>query len=289
VTIRGIGVATPGVDAEAANDPHADESTDPMNAQHSGEIDLSDTQQLSFHLDPDPGKEPVEGLVTLNQAIPTGWGAWTLTVTDFLPSAQENTIFRPTPKGASPMAGASAVEGLKVKLVQGDNSDEEWVSMGWSVDYPLSGTPDVVFSYRTIPLPFGLQLTNFDVQREEGSDSPAGFKSTLLVTDTDGKTYTGACSMNTPMNYPSAFWRSLTGFTYKISQASWDPDNLDQSSVQILFDPGWSLKWFGSLVICSGIFCLFYLRPPRRGPLPSLAPINPLPKKSNLRESTLHV
>jgi hypothetical protein len=161
--------------------------------------------------------------------------------------------------------------------------------MGWSVDYPLNTTPVVVFAYRTIPLPFGLQLTNFDVEREEGSDSPAGFKSTLLVTDTDGKTYSGACSMNTPMNYPSAFWRSLTGFTYKISQASWDPDNLDQSSVQILFDPGWSLKWFGSLVICSGIFCLYYLRPPRRGPLPSPAPTKPLLKKSNLRETSLHV
>ena len=54
---------------------------------------------------------------------------------------------------------------------------------------------------------------------------------------------------------------TFSGLTYKISQASWNPENLDQSSVQILRDPGWSLKWIGSLLICFGIFMLFYLRP----------------------------
>ena len=48
-----------------------------------------------------------------------------------------------------------------------------------------------------------------------------------------------------------------------MSQASWNPENLNQSSVQILRDPGWLFKWIGSLVICAGIFTLFYLRPPR--------------------------
>ncbi|NJK92914.1 MAG: cytochrome c biogenesis protein ResB [Blastochloris sp.] len=69
--------------------------------------------------------------------------------------------------------------------------------------------------------------------------------------------------MNEPMNYPDALWRSFTGFTYKMSQASWNPENLQQSSVQILRDPGWLLKWVGCLIICLGIFSLFYLRPPR--------------------------
>ena len=186
------------------------------------------------------------------------------------------------------MASTASTEGLKVKLVHGSDSDEEWVAMGWSVDYPFSTTPDVVFSYREVPLPFGLQLTQFEVQRQEGSDSPAGFKSTLLVTDTEGRNYTGSCSMNVPMNYPAAFWRSLTGFTYKISQASWNPDNLDQSSVQILLDPGWSLKWLGSLVICSGIFCLFYLQPPRRTRLPLPAPEPPPKKKSKPKKIPTH-
>jgi hypothetical protein len=33
---------------------------------------------------------------------------------------------------------------------------------------------------------------------------------------------------------------------------------------QILRDPGWLLKWIGSLLICTGIFMLFYMKQFRR-------------------------
>jgi hypothetical protein len=56
-----------------------------------------------------------------------------------------------------------------------------------------------------------------------------------------------------------------------MSQASWNPDNLGQSTIQILRDPGWLLKWIGSLLIVSGIFMLFYLKGFRR-PSVSLPP-----------------
>ena len=83
--------------------------------------------------------------------------------------------------------------------------------------------------------------------------------------------------MNNPFSYPGAWWRTWTGLTYKMSQASWNPENLGQSTIQILRDPGWLLKWIGSLLIVSGIFMLFYLKgfrrpaastppPPRREP-----------------------
>ena len=49
-----------------------------------------------------------------------------------------------------------------------------------------------------------------------------------------------------------------------MSQASWNPENLGQSTVQILRDPGWLLKWIGSVLICTGIFMLFYLKGFRR-------------------------
>ena len=51
-----------------------------------------------------------------------------------------------------------------------------------------------------------------------------------------------------------------------MSQASWNPQDRNQSVVQVLRDPGWLLKWIGSLVICTGIFTLFYLRPPQKIP-----------------------
>jgi hypothetical protein len=39
--------------------------------------------------------------------------------------------------------------------------------------------------------------------------------------------------MNHPFSYPGTWWRTWTGLTYKISQASWNPENLGQSTVQI--------------------------------------------------------
>ena len=67
------------------------------------------------------------------------------------------------------------------------------------------------------------------------------------------------------------WWRTWTGLTYKMSQASWNPENLGQSTIQILRDPGWLLKWIGSVLICAGIFMLFYLKGFRR-PTPTASP-----------------
>jgi len=54
------------------------------------------------------------------------------------------------------------------------------------------------------------------------------------------------------------------GLTYKMSQASWNPENLAQSTIQVLRDPGWLWKWIGSVLIVSGIFMLFYVKSFRR-------------------------
>ena len=70
--------------------------------------------------------------------------------------------------------------------------------------------------------------------------------------------------MNNPFSFPSETWRTWTGLTYKMSQASWNPENLGQSTIQILRDPGWLLKWVGSLLVSSGIFMLFYVKKFRR-------------------------
>jgi len=42
-------------------------------------------------------------------------------------------------------------------------------------------------AWEVIGLPIGLQLLDFEVKRNEGSDSPAGFKSTLQIVTADGR------------------------------------------------------------------------------------------------------
>jgi hypothetical protein len=139
------------------------------------------------------------------------------------------------------------------------------VPAGWQVSVPTSPNQTMIaYGWKTVSLPIALELLDFEVKRNEGSDSPAGFKSTLRVFTANGDTATGSCWMNNPFSFPGEWWRTWTGLTYKISQASWNPENLGQSTVQILRDPGWLLKWVGSLLVVVGVFMMFYLQPYRK-------------------------
>ena len=209
------------------------------------------------------------GKLELNKPLTTGWADWQFTLDRILPHAQEWMDFSPVP--AAP-AGAELPDGVRVRLQQGEKISEQWIPAGWQISVPATaGDVQVAYGWQQIPLPIALELVEFEVQRNEGSDSPAGFKSTVRVTSAEGQTAMGQCWMNNPFSYPGESWRTWTGLTYKMSQASWNPDNLGQSTIQILRDPGWLLKWVGSLLVVSGIFMLFYLKGFRR---PS-APVSP--------------
>ena len=60
--------------------------------------------------------------------------------------------------------------------------------------------------------------------------------------------------MNHPMTYRG----------YRISQASFS-EGTDgaptQSTLQVMKDPGWPLKWIGSILIVAGITTMFYFQP----------------------------
>jgi len=199
------------------------------------------------------------GRLELNKPLPTGWADWTLVADQFLPKAEERYDAEP----AAPTSHGMHAEGIRVRATRGGSNVEQWVPLGWQVSVPTEPKPLLIgYGNKQIPLPIGLQLRDFQVDWNEGTDTPAGFKSTLNVVDREtGDTVTGQCWMNHPMSVPDAWWNTFTGLTYKLSQASWNPQNLSQSSIQILRDPGWSLKWTGSLIIVIGIFSIFYLRP----------------------------
>jgi hypothetical protein len=38
-------------------------------------------------------------------------------------------------------------------------------------------------------------------------------------------------------------------------------DRFASTTLQVLYDPGWLLKWVGSLAICIGITIMFYFKP----------------------------
>lgn len=212
------------------------------------------------------GNQPTAQNVALpaGQPISTGWNDWTMEAVQILPSAAAGFRFDPLPKGQSAPPGQALLDGILVRASRGEDTVEQWVGAGWRVSLPTGAFPiDISYGWEVARLPFGLVLENFTVERNEGTDEPASFRSDLAMVLPDGTVDgTGSCSMNQPANYPNALWRSLTGLTYKISQASWNPNDLNQSSVQILRDPGWLGKWVGSLILCTGLVLLFVFRRP---------------------------
>lgn len=220
------------------------------------------------------------GKLDLNAPLPTGWADWQLSVDKTMPNAEHWMDFGPLPAAA---AAPNIPDGVKIRVQQGATAIEQWIPAGWQIAVPIEPAPiQVAFGWKQQPLPIALELLDFEVQRNEGNDSPAGFKSTVRVTDREGRAATGQCWMNNPFSYPQQMWRTWTGLTYKMSQASWNPENLNQSTIQILRDPGWLLKWVGSILICTGIFMLFYLKGFRR-PSAAAAPVT-APKRTRKRD-----
>ncbi len=204
------------------------------------------------------------GKIELEKPLPTGWADWQLTIDKKISHAASSMDFNPVDSEIA-TASKDLPDGVRVRIQQNGETFERWAPAGWQIAIPTLPTPTMVaYGWKTVSLPIGLELLNFEVKRNEGSDSPAGFKSTLQIVTADGETATGSCWMNHPFSYPGNCWHTWTGLTYKISQASWNPENLGQSTVQILRDPGWLLKWIGSLLVVIGVFMMFYLQPYRK-------------------------
>jgi len=273
VTIRGQGVP---VTAPASKNPHGgnEVSTNggPPTMPPAGE---EAPNHLTFFV-ADDGAITYElvsrktgnssGKIELNKPLTTGWADWQLIVDKTMPHADQWMDFLPaTSAAASAPTTNDLPDGVQVRVEQMGEKFEQWVPAGWQITVPTSPNETMIaYGWKTIPLPIGLELTEFEVQRNEGTDSPAGFKSTLHASTAEGDSANGQCWMNNPFSFPGAWWRTWTGLTYKISQASWNPENLNQSTVQILRDPGWLLKWIGSLLVVTGVFMMFYLRPYRK-------------------------
>jgi hypothetical protein len=216
------------------------------------------------------GQRIADTPLVAGQALATGWNDWTIEAAQILPSAAPGFHFHPLPEGETAPPGQTLSDGILVRATRGEQRVEQWIGAGWRLSLPTGSFPiDVSYGWEVYRLPFGLVLEDFIVERNEGTDEPASFQSNLAMVLPDGvRDATGSCSMNQPANYPDAFWRSLTGLTYKISQASWNPNDLSQSSVQILRDPGWLGKWTGSLILCLGLVLMFMFRRPGESSAP---------------------
>jgi hypothetical protein len=210
------------------------------------------------------------GKAKVGESFALGWADWQAEVVQSLTRAELITEAKPGP----PLArGEHGLPGFRARLESGDGNRgaDRWIESG-QVTALTDGSRVVRVGYglEAKSIPFTLRLVDFQVPRDEGTDTPSNFLATIEFRDAaTGETKTGVARMNHPASFPGTLAANFTGINYKFSQAEWNPGNLEETTLQVLYDPGWLLKWIGSLGICIGIAIMFYWRPGSRDPVPA--------------------
>ncbi|MCH8473700.1 MAG: cytochrome c biogenesis protein ResB [Opitutales bacterium] len=210
------------------------------------------------------------GRLEVGESLETGWEDFVFTLNAAYPEAyfrdelvnyEDDGEWHPDINEETLMTG---VRGY-LALPDGRRSEPEWFLPGSHHRITIDNVETrFIYGRRIKELPFTVELDKFTVTWDEGTTNPASYESILTFRDpATGETLTASCSMNRPASFPPEFWRQFVGNTYKFSQAGWNPDDLTESRVQVLYDPGWLLKWIGSLVMVAGVVIIFYIRPYR--------------------------
>ena len=202
------------------------------------------------------------GSAKVGESFATGWADWQVEVLGFYPQAAVRSTMKPGPPLPK---GENAVPGFRARLVSSEKKDSEtrWVASG-DITSLTDGQNVVRIGYglELRPMPFAMRLLNFEVPRYEGTETPSNFIATVeFKEDGTGFTKTGTARMNHPASFPGTVLANFTGINYKFSQAEWNPRDLGETTLQVLYDPGWLMKWLGSLAICIGITIMFYFKP----------------------------
>lgn len=202
------------------------------------------------------------GEIQPGATCPLGWADWSLTLVRLYPHA---VVEESVERAPAPTRLGQTFEAIHARVFAktGPATWEGWLLPGQPVQVASSPGHNytIQWQFRHRELPFRVRLLDFEVPREEGGEIPSDFVSTLQFEDPQGHQVVGKAKMNHPATFPGGWWRSVLGRNYKFSQSGWNPQDLNESVLQVLFDPGWPLKWLGSLGICLGIALMFYWKP----------------------------
>jgi hypothetical protein len=215
------------------------------------------------------GKSYANGVAEKGDSFALGWADWEAELIESLPMAEITTFLKP---GLPLPEGEVGIPGFRAKLTSNETSNvpSRWVPSG-EITTLTDGKNVVRIGYglELRPVPFSIRLVDFEVPRYEGTETPSNFIASVEFQDAaTGELKTGTARMNHPASFPGTILANITGINYKFSQAEWNPRDLDETTLQVLYDPGWLFKWLGSLLVCVGISIMFYLKP-KSTPRPS--------------------
>lgn len=183
------------------------------------------------------------GELRVNETIKTGWADFEINVNQVIPNAEIQREVIPIAKQDNQTPGL---------LVQMPTGKKQWLQWGEprkintnQGDFYLAFTPNLK------QLPFTIHLDDFIVERNEGSQSVAMWTSKITIKNSEsGEQVQREIWMNHPTWYQG----------WKIAQASWNPGDLEQSTLQVKREPVWvtALTFGGSGLVVLGIVIMFY-------------------------------
>ncbi len=184
------------------------------------------------------------GEYAVGDSVAPGWADFQITLAEYIPHAKIEREIVP--------AQNADVEGSPGLLVKTPIGKETWLT--WAeptVIADAEGEIYAAFSPNFFELPFAIKLDDFIVDRNEGSESVAMWTSKITIADQQNDIVE---ARDVWMNHPT--WYK----GWKIAQASWNPGDLSQSTLQVKREPAWvtGLTWLGSGLVVSGIAIMFY-------------------------------
>ncbi len=185
------------------------------------------------------------GELPLNEPVNPGWLDFQITAEQLLPKAQIDRKIV--------VSDDKQVQGIPALLVANENGEQTWLP--WAeptiIESDEDGETYASFGPKLMELPFNLQLEDFIVERNEGSESVAMWTSQIAIEDEKNDQL---IHRKVWMNHPT--WYN----GWKIAQASWNPGDLSQSTLQVKREPAWitGLTWTGSGLVVAGIGWIFY-------------------------------
>ena len=184
------------------------------------------------------------GKYQVGEAVTPGWADFKITLEQFIPDAQiDRTIT------IAEEANAETIPALLVKTASGQETWLPWAEP--TTIEEANGDIYAAFSPKLLQIPFGVKLEDFIVDRNEGSESVAMWTSKIRIDDSVTQE---SQQRKVWMNHPT--WYK----GWKIAQASWNPGDLQQSTLQVKREPAWvtATTWLGSLLVVVGIATIFY-------------------------------
>ncbi len=189
------------------------------------------------------------GEMKVGEPVATGWMDFQFTPVKYVARAVTSERVEPATTDSDDNAPA-----LKVTAHANGQEQAAWVRFGQPVVLEVGGkTIHVMYAWDFMQLPFRVELEDFVVERDEGSMNVAGWTSKVIFHD-DVRGLTQRASIW--MNHPAWF----NG--YKFSQASWNPNDLKYTALQVKKDPMivTYVTWTGAVLIVGGIALMFWGR-----------------------------